>query len=69
MTSPWKETDTMAVFEDLFKSWTGTGLAGLGLILAAPIVLPVVGTVVRPVAKGLIWGAHAVTFSGLPTLA
>jgi hypothetical protein len=50
----------MAVFEDVFEGWTGMGLAGLGLVLAAPIVLPVAGAVVRPVAKGLIWGALAV---------
>jgi hypothetical protein len=51
----------MAVFENIFEGWTGTGLAGIGIILAAPIVLPVVGAVVRPVAKGLIWGALTLT--------
>jgi hypothetical protein len=50
----------MAVFEDLFQGWVGTGLAGLGLVLVAPIVLPVVGAAVRPVLKGLISGALAV---------
>jgi hypothetical protein len=51
----------MAVFEDLFEGWIGTGLAGLGLVLVAPIVVPVAGAVVRPVVKGLIGGALTLT--------
>jgi hypothetical protein len=51
----------MAVFEDFFEGWGGMGLAGLGVVLAAPILLPVVGSVLRPVAKGLIWGTLTVT--------
>ena len=40
----------------LIKGW-GTGmLIGVGAALAAPVILPAAGAVVRPVAKGLIWG-------------
>lgn len=46
----------MASLDDLFSGWGTTVLVGVGVALAAPALLPVVGTVVRPVAKGLIKG-------------
>jgi hypothetical protein len=45
----------MALFEDIsFGSPSGL-LIGLGLLVAAPALVPVVGTVVRPVLKLAIW--------------
>jgi hypothetical protein len=45
----------MALFEDILKGGTGTGLlVGLGAVLLAPTVLPAVGRVLRPVAKTAI---------------
>ena len=42
----------MALFEDLtLGSVTSSALIGLGLVLAAPVLLPVVGAVVRPVVR------------------
>ena len=53
----------MALWEDLFAEagWGTAGVIGLGSFLFAPALVPVVGTVVRPVLKGLIWGTLAVT--------
>jgi len=46
----------MASLDDLFSGWGTTVLIGVGVALAAPALLPAVGTIVRPVAKGLIKG-------------
>ena len=46
----------MALIDDLFSGWGTTVLIGVGVALAAPALLPAVGTVIRPVAKGLIKG-------------
>jgi hypothetical protein len=47
----------MALVEDLFKGTTITGVAvGVGALLLAPSVLPVVGRVVRPAVKAAIKG-------------
>ena len=46
----------MALFDDLLAGWGPTVLIGAGVALAAPILLPAVGAVVRPVAKGFIKG-------------
>ena len=46
----------MALLDDLFSGWGTTVLTGVGVALAAPVLLPVVGAVVRLVAKGLIKG-------------
>jgi hypothetical protein len=54
---------TMAVFDELFEGWGTTGLVGAGAVLAAPVLFPVVGSILRPVAKGVIWGALAVSAS------
>ena len=47
----------MASLDDLFSGWGTTVLIGVGVALAAPVLLPVVGAVARPVAKGLIKGS------------
>jgi len=47
----------MALFEDLTIGSVASGtLLGLGLIVAAPLLLPVTGTVVRPVVGLAIRG-------------
>ena len=49
----------MALFEDLtVGSVTSSALIGLGLVVAAPVLLPVVGTVVRPVVRQRKHGTH-----------
>ena len=47
----------MAMLDGVTKGWGGGLLIGVGAALAAPVILPAAGAVVRPVAKGLIWGA------------
>ena len=44
----------MAFLDDMFNGWGTTTLVGLGVVVAAPLLLPTVGAVVRPVAKTLI---------------
>jgi hypothetical protein len=47
----------MALFEDVtFGSVASSTLLGLGLLVAAPLVLPVVGAVVRPVVRLAVQG-------------
>jgi hypothetical protein len=46
----------VALFEDGLKGSTGSILVILGVALAAPIVLPAVASVSRPLAKALIKG-------------
>ena len=51
----------MALFEDVFlNGWGGPVLLGLGAVVAIPVLVPVVGAVVRPVAKLAIHGGMAV---------
>lgn len=46
----------MALLDDGLKGW-GTGLLiGVGIALAAPVILPAAAAMVRPLAKGLIRG-------------
>jgi hypothetical protein len=45
----------MALLDDVFSGWGGI-VVGLGAAVVAPAVLPALGTVVRPVAKGLVRG-------------
>jgi Protein of unknown function (DUF5132) len=47
----------MALLEDLFKGGVPGILVGVGVALAAPIVLPAAATGARPLAKALIKGA------------
>ena len=50
----------MALFEDVtLGSVTSSALIGLGLVVAAPVLLPVVGAVVRPVVRLAIQGGIA----------
>lgn len=46
----------MALLDDVLSGWSSTVLIGVGVALAAPILLPAAGAIVRPVAKGLIKG-------------
>lgn len=41
---------------DATKGWGGGMLIGVGAAIAAPVILPAAAAVVRPLAKGLIWG-------------
>jgi hypothetical protein len=50
----------MALFEDLtLGSVTSSALIGVGLIVAAPVLLPMVGAVVRPVVRLAVQGGIA----------
>ena len=51
----------MGMIESATKGWGGGVLIGIGAALAAPIIVPAAGAVVRPLAKGLIWGFLAAT--------
>ena len=46
---------------DATKGWGGGLLIGIGAAIAAPVILPATAAVVRPLAKGLIWGVLAAT--------
>ena len=46
----------MAMLDEAVHNWGTTALVGLGVAVAAPLLLPAVGAVLRPVAKGLIKG-------------
>jgi hypothetical protein len=44
------------MFKDLLKGSGGAFLLGVGAVLLAPVVLPVVGQVIRPLAKAALHG-------------
>jgi hypothetical protein len=44
----------MALLDEVFNGWTTTALIGTGVVLAAPLLLPTVAAVIRPVIKGVI---------------
>jgi len=45
----------MAFLEDMAKGSVGTGLAvGIGAAVLAPVLIPALGGLLRPVAKGVI---------------
>ncbi|HYG85982.1 MAG TPA: DUF5132 domain-containing protein [Azospirillum sp.] len=44
----------MALLEDVFKGNVGTGVAVAGAVLLAPTVVPMVGRILRPIAKTAI---------------
>jgi uncharacterized protein DUF5132 len=50
----------MALIEDMFKGGVPGLLVGVGVALAAPILLPAAATGARPLAKALIKGALVV---------
>jgi hypothetical protein len=63
----------MALLEDVtLGSVVSTSLVGLGLVIAAPLLLPVVGALVAPVAREVVKGGvrlydagtHVVTTMG-----
>ncbi len=43
----------MAFFDDIFEGWASAGLVGVGVILAAPTLVPIVGAMVRPLTNEL----------------
>jgi len=51
----------MALLEDMVLGWGSGALVGVGAVVMAPVVLPRIGALLRPVAKGLIKGYFAVT--------
>lgn len=53
----------MAFLDKALGGWGSTVLIGLGVAVAAPILLPAVGAVVRPVAKGVVKGGLLVADS------
>jgi hypothetical protein len=46
----------MALLDSVLNGWGTPTVIGIGAVIAAPLLLPVVGAVARPVAKGLIYG-------------
>lgn len=44
----------MALFEELFEEAAGPVAIGIGALILAPKVLPVIGRFLRPIAKGAI---------------
>lgn len=44
----------MALLEDVLEGGAGPVALGVGAILLAPSVLPVMGRILRPIAKGVI---------------
>ena len=46
----------MAMLDNVFEGGMGTGLAVAGAVVLAPTLLPVVGRILRPVAKAAIKG-------------
>ncbi len=53
----------MALLDDVVKFGMPAVLVGVGAVLVAPLVLPAVGEVVRPVAKGAVKGYLALADS------
>jgi hypothetical protein len=51
----------MAWVEDVFGGLGSNVLLWVGLTMAAPVVLPTAGALIRPVAKGVINGYFALT--------
>lgn len=47
----------MALLEDALNGWGTPTLFGVGMVLAAPLLIPIIGAVVRPVAKTLVQGS------------
>jgi hypothetical protein len=51
----------MALLEDMVLGWGSGALISVGAVVAAPLVLPRIGALLRPVVKGLMKGYFAVT--------
>ncbi len=59
----------MALLEDVFKVGGPAVLVGVGAVLAAPLLVPAVGSVARPLAKGAVKGYLALAESAKELLA
>ena len=59
----------MALMEDLTKSTGGSVLLGLGIAIAAPVVLPALATGLRPLVKAVVKGGLVVYDSLRETVA
>jgi hypothetical protein len=46
----------MTLLDEVLNGWGGAALLGAGAIIAAPLLVPVLGAVIRPVAKALVQG-------------
>jgi len=46
----------VALLEEVLNGWGTPTLFGAGALIAAPLLLPIVGAVIRPVAKMLVQG-------------
>jgi hypothetical protein len=46
----------MALWDDMFKGFGPSLLIGVGIALVAPVLLPAVASLVRPLAKGVVKG-------------
>jgi hypothetical protein len=53
----------MALLDDVLKVGAPAILVGVGAVLVAPLVLPAVGSVARPLAKGAVKGYLALADS------
>ena len=53
----------MAFLDDAMKAWGAPALVAVGVVVALPLLLPVVGTALRPVAKAAIKGYLALSDS------
>lgn len=51
----------MGFVEDVMKSWGPSALVGVGVAVAIPFVLPVLGKTLRPVAKAAVKGYLALS--------
>jgi len=49
----------MAVLKDMSKGWIPGIMVGVGVTLAAPVILPALGAALRPLAKSAIKGGIA----------
>jgi hypothetical protein len=60
----------MAFFEDIFKGSIGSGLVlGIGAVILAPIMIPAVRNVAKPLAKAAIKGTIMVYEKGRELMA
>ncbi len=50
----------MAMWEDMLKGYMPNIMLGVGVALVAPVVLPMVASLFRPVAKGVVKGGFTV---------
>jgi len=50
----------MAVLKDMSNGWIPGIMVGVGITLAAPVILPVLGAALRPLAKSVVKGGIAV---------